>query len=63
MIMSIELSIARASMGLNEFKMQQAVQIEMLKKTMEMQEMQIQSLIGKLPDIPSVTGSIVDTKA
>lgn len=61
--MSIELSIARASMGLNEFKMQQAVQIEMLKKTMEMQEMQIQSLIGKLPDIPSVTGSIVDTKA
>ena len=61
--MSIEMSIARTSMSLSEFKLQQALQTEMMKKTMEMQEMQIQSLISKLPDVTSAAGSIVDTKA
>ena len=60
--MSIEMSIARTAMTMSEFKLQQAVNIEMLKKTMELQEMQVSSLIGRLPDISSA-GNIIDTKA
>ena len=61
--MSIEMSIARAATAMNEFKLQQALQIEMLKKTMELQELQVSALIGKLPDISGAAGGIVDVKA
>ena len=61
--MSIEMSIARTAIALNEMKLQQAVHYSMLKKTMELQEMQMETLIGKLPEVALPSGSIVDTKA
>ena len=61
--MSIEMSIARTAMSINEFKLQQAANIEMLKKTMELQEMQVEALIGKLPDVAMPSGSMIDTRA
>ena len=61
--MSIEMSIANAAMSLNQIKLQQAVHIEMLKKTMELQELQITSLISQLPDVSGPSGGIIDVKA
>lgn len=60
--MSMELSIARASMDLSEFKVQQAVDIAMIKKTMEVQEQQIESLISNLPDVVPPSKHFVDVK-
>jgi len=61
--MSIEMSIARTAITLNEMKLQQAVHFSMLKKTMELQEMQMETLIGKLPEVAAPAGSFIDTKA
>ena len=61
--MSIEMSIAQASMRLNEFKLQQAADIAMIKKTMELQELQIESLISNLPDVAPPCQSTIDVKA
>lgn len=58
--MSIELSIARASMDLSEFRVQQAVDIAMVKKTMELQEQQIESLISNLPAVAPPSKNIID---
>ena len=60
--MSIEMSIAQASMSMSEFKLQQAVDLTMIKKTMELQEMQIESLISNLPDVAPPSQSIIDVK-
>ena len=61
--MSIEMSIARTAMSMNEMKLQQAVNVEMLKKTMELQELEAATLIDKLSNVPSPTGNILDTRA
>ena len=61
--MSVEMSIARTAITLNEIKLQQAVHFSMLKKTMELQEAQVEALIGKLPEIQAPSGSFIDTKA
>ena len=61
--MSIELSIARASMNLCDFKVQQAVDIEMIKKTMDIQEQQIESLISNLPVVAPPPMHKIDVRA
>jgi len=61
--MSIEASIANASMSLNAFKLQQAVEISVMKKTMELQELQIQALISNLPDVAPPSANVLDVKA
>jgi len=61
--MSFEMSIVRAAMTMNEFKLQQAVNISMLKKTMELQELSILPLICALPDVTPPSESIIDVKA
>ena len=61
--MEITLDIARASMSLSEFRFQHAIDIAMLKKTMEMQELQAEYLISKLPEVAPPSGSIIDVKA
>jgi len=58
--MSIELSIARASMDLSEFRIQQAIDITMIKKNMELQEQQIESLISNLPAVTPPSRNIID---
>lgn len=63
MIMDITLDVARTSINLSEFKVQQAIDISMLKKTMETQEMQAENLIKDLPESLQLTGSIIDVKA
>ena len=61
--MSIELSIARASMNLSEFKAQQAVDVAMIKKTMDIQEQQIESLLSNLPAVAPPPMHKIDVKA
>jgi len=61
--MSYDMSIARAAMTMNEFKLQQAVNIEMLKKTMELQELSILPLISQMPNAAPPSGSVIDVKA
>ena len=61
--MSVAMDIASASINLNEFRLKQAVEISMLKKTMELQELQVEYLIKDLPDIAAPSGSIIDVKA
>jgi len=61
--MSIEMSIANTAMKMSEMKVQQAVNIEMIKKAMEVQELELAALIGKLPDVSASHGGIIDVKA
>jgi len=57
------MDVASASMSINEFKFKQAVDVAMLKKTIELQELQAEYLIKDLPDIQPPSGSIIDVKA
>ena len=61
--MDIVSSVAQTSMSLSAFKVQQSVDIAMLKKTMELQELEIECLLGKMPDITQAVGSIIDVRA
>ena len=61
--MSITLDIARASMARSELKVKQAVDISMMKKSMELQETQLQALVNQLPNVAALSGSKIDTKA
>jgi len=61
--MSITLDIARASMSLSEMKVKQAVDVSMMKKSMDLQEKQMESIIAGLSVVASMSGRIIDTKA
>lgn len=61
--MSITLDVARMSMALSEFKFKQAVDISMVKKSMELQEQQIEALLSKISDAAPVSGGKIDTRA
>jgi hypothetical protein len=61
--MSIVTDIASASINLSELKFKQAVDIAMLKKSIEMQELQAEFLINDLPGAAPQSGSIIDVKA
>jgi len=61
--MSIVMDVANASISMSEFKFRQAIDIAMLKKTIELQELQVEYLINDLPDVTPPSGSIIDVKA
>ena len=61
--MSITLDIARTSMALSEYKVQQAVDISMIKKSMEVQEQQMESLLSQISGVVPSVGSKIDTRA
>ena len=61
--MNITLDIARTSMALSEYKFKQSVDVSMIKKSMELQEKQIESLLIKLSDTVPPDGIKIDTKA
>ena len=61
--MSITLDIARTSMALSEYKFKQAVDVSLIKKSIDLQEQQIESLISKISDVVPSSGGKIDTKA
>ena len=61
--MSITLDIARTGMALSEYKVQQAVDISMIKKSMEVQEQQMESLLSQISGVVPSVGSKIDTRA
>lgn len=65
--MDLVSSIASASMSLSQFKVQQSVQISMLKKTMDTQEAAMTALVQDMMPSASVappsSGHIVDVLA
>ena len=65
--MDLVSSIASASMSISQFKVQQAVQVSMLKKTMDSQEAAMTALVqDMLPSVnvtPQTTGNIIDVFA
>jgi len=60
--MDILLDIARASINLGEFKAQQSVDVALMRKTMEFVELQAENLVDVMPDIPPLSGNIIDVK-
>ena len=61
--METTLDAARTGMSLSELRFQQAIEIAMLKKTMELQELQADYLVNQLPDVTLPSGSLIDVKA
>ena len=61
--MSIVMDVTNSSISLSEIKFRQAIDIAMLKKTMELQELQVEYLVKDLPDVAPPSGSIIDVKA
>lgn len=66
--MDLTMSIASASMTLSEFKTQQALDVTMMRKVMDLQEVQALSLIESIPEMPNVpdptgmTGRMIDVR-
>jgi len=50
-------------MALSEYKVQQAVDISMIKKSMEVQEQQMESLLSQISGVVPSVGSKIDTRA
>lgn len=57
------MDIAQTSMSLSKFQIKQAVDISMIKKTMDLQEQQIGALINQMSKVVPAAGTKIDTRA
>ena len=61
--MNISVNAAQATTALNKFQIKQAVDISMIKKTMDLQESQFDALISQMSGVMSSSGARIDTRA
>jgi len=60
---NISVNAAQATTALNKFQIKQAVDISMIKKTMDLQESQFDALISQMSGVMSSSGARIDTRA